>query len=211
MNQIAVGNLIIHSPFCGPSRGTVRAASVHLFPERDCHEKETCHLNRKVESSFSSPGGFVGLGTMSNGSFPWLISPARWTDGPNPRDYWCRTKRRKEESFGVEMSTDCRHLKLISADGKIYQTEVVNAEATFDLIQSTPSRKAEPFNRWLAPAGIGWKESLGRPGNAPPASCQRGEDTIDVAAVNASGVNTSTEADHVQPRPPVKARSSETS
>ncbi len=75
------------------------------------------------------------------------------TDSPNPRDYWYRMKRREKESSGVELSTFCRQLKLTSADGKSYMTEVVNTESAFRIIQSIPSPKAEPFKRWLAQVG----------------------------------------------------------
>ena len=75
------------------------------------------------------------------------------TDSPNPRDYWYRMKRREKESSGVELSTLCRQLKLTSADGKSYTTEVVNTESAFRIIQSIPSPKAEPFKRWLAQVG----------------------------------------------------------
>jgi hypothetical protein len=75
------------------------------------------------------------------------------TDSTNPRDYWYRMKRREKESAGIELSTLCRQLNLASADGKHYETEVVNVEAAFRIIQSIPSAKAEPFKRWLAQVG----------------------------------------------------------
>jgi hypothetical protein len=72
------------------------------------------------------------------------------TESPNPRDYWYRMKRREKAASGVELSTFCRQLKLTSADGKAYETEAVNTESAFRIIQSIPSPKAEPFKRWLA-------------------------------------------------------------
>jgi hypothetical protein len=75
------------------------------------------------------------------------------TGSENPRDYWYRMKQRETQSSGVELSTFCRQLKLESADGKKYLTEVVNAESAFRIIQSIPSSKAEPFKRWLAKVG----------------------------------------------------------
>jgi hypothetical protein len=62
-------------------------------------------------------------------------------------------KRREKESSGIELSTLCRQLKLASADEKYYQTDCVNTEAAFRIIQSIPSTKAEPFKRWLAQVG----------------------------------------------------------
>ncbi len=75
------------------------------------------------------------------------------TESSKPRDYWYRLKKREKESSGVELSTFCRQLKLVSSDGKKYQTEVVNTENAFRIIQSIPSPKAEPFKRWLAKVG----------------------------------------------------------
>ncbi len=78
---------------------------------------------------------------------------AALTDSDNPRDYWYRMKQREQETSGIELSTFCRQLKLTSSDGKSYQTDCVNTEAAFRIIQSIPSPKAEPFKRWLAQVG----------------------------------------------------------
>jgi DNA-damage-inducible protein D len=78
---------------------------------------------------------------------------AALTDSENPRDYWYRMKRREEESTGFELSTLCRQLKLPSADGKSYETDCVDTESAFRIIQSIPSPKAEPFKQWLAKVG----------------------------------------------------------
>lgn len=75
------------------------------------------------------------------------------TDSEKPRDYWYRMKKRETAASGVELSTFCRQLKLPSADGKQYLTEVSNTEGIFRIIQSIPSPKAEPFKRWLAKVG----------------------------------------------------------
>ena len=85
------------------------------------------------------------------------------TDSDNPRDYWYRMKRREKESTGIELSTLCRQLKLAAVDGKSYQTEVVNTEAAFRIIQSIPSPKAEPFKRWLAQVGYERVEEIENP------------------------------------------------
>jgi len=68
------------------------------------------------------------------------------TDSDKPRDYWYRMKQRKKESSGVQLSTFCRQLKLTSSDGKQYQTEVVNTENAFRIIQSIPSLPAKTKN-----------------------------------------------------------------
>jgi len=75
------------------------------------------------------------------------------TESTKPRDYWYRLKKREKEGSGVELSTNCRQLKLESTDGKKYNTECANTEGMFRIIQSIPSPKAEPFKQWLAKVG----------------------------------------------------------
>ncbi len=57
------------------------------------------------------------------------------TDSDKPRDYWYRMKHREKQATGTELSTLCRQLKLESADGKKYLTEVVNTENAFRIIK----------------------------------------------------------------------------
>ncbi|MBU3912989.1 MAG: Bro-N domain-containing protein [Nanoarchaeota archaeon] len=75
------------------------------------------------------------------------------TESENPRDYWYRLKKREQETSKIELSTFCRQLKLKSGDGKEYETDCANTEGIFRIIQSIPSKKAEPFKRWLAKVG----------------------------------------------------------
>src|SRR3990167_9789035 len=75
------------------------------------------------------------------------------TDSVNARDYWFKMKIRVKTEDKIELSTICRQLKLISSDGKKYNTDCANTETLFRLIQSIPSPKAEPFKRWLAQVG----------------------------------------------------------
>jgi len=75
------------------------------------------------------------------------------TESSNSRDYWYRLKKREFDSSGNELSTFCRQLKLRSADGKYYNSDCANTESIFRIIQSIPSKKAEPFKRWLASVG----------------------------------------------------------
>ena len=74
------------------------------------------------------------------------------TDSSNARNYWSMLKKREFE-HGIELSTFCVQLKLPSSDGKSYETDCANTESLFRIIQSIPSRKAEPFKRWLAKVG----------------------------------------------------------
>jgi hypothetical protein len=75
------------------------------------------------------------------------------TDSVNPRDYWHKMKKRVSEEEKAQLSTICRQLKLMSADGKNYSTDCANTEGILRIIQSIPSPKAEPFKRWLAKVG----------------------------------------------------------
>jgi len=75
------------------------------------------------------------------------------TDSENPRNYWSMLKTREREGSGIELSTNCVQLKMASSDGKEYETDCANTEGIFRIIQSIPSKKAEPFKRWLAQVG----------------------------------------------------------
>jgi len=74
------------------------------------------------------------------------------TDSSNPRNYWNMLKSREQE-HGVDLYTNCVQLKLPSKDGKSYETDCANTESLFRVIQSIPSKKAEPFKQWLAKVG----------------------------------------------------------
>ena len=71
------------------------------------------------------------------------------TETDRPRKYWSdlKTKLKKE---GSELSEKIGQLKMQSADGKFYNTDIADTEQLFRLIQSIPSPKAEPFKLWLA-------------------------------------------------------------
>jgi DNA-damage-inducible protein D len=75
------------------------------------------------------------------------------SESENPRDYWYKLKVREQESSGIELSTFCRQLKLTAEDGKLRETDCADTEGIFRIIQSIPSKKAEPFKRWLAKVG----------------------------------------------------------
>jgi len=75
------------------------------------------------------------------------------TDSANARDYWFKMKQRARLEDGIELSTICRQLKLVSSDGKKYNTDCANVQSLLRIIQSIPSPKAEPFKQWLAKVG----------------------------------------------------------
>ena len=77
------------------------------------------------------------------------------TDQPDSRraaKYWSVLKIRIKRESG-ELTTICSQLKLKSSDGKRYNTDVANTEQLLRIIQSIPSKKAEPFKLWLAQVG----------------------------------------------------------
>ena len=74
------------------------------------------------------------------------------TDSENPRRYWSDLKR-KLEAEGSEVYEKIVQLKLPAPDGKLRLTDVADTEQVFRLIQSIPSKKAEPFKLWLASLG----------------------------------------------------------
>ena len=85
------------------------------------------------------------------------------TDSNKPRDYWYRLKQRVSEEEKIELSTNCRQLKLKSTDGKRYNTDCADTEGILRIIQSIPSPKAEPFKRWLAKVGSERIEEINNP------------------------------------------------
>ena len=69
-------------------------------------------------------------------------------------NYWAKLKQRLKEEGADQLLTNCHQLKLKSPkDGKRYLTDVANTEQLFRIIQSIPSKKAEPFKLWLAQVG----------------------------------------------------------
>lgn len=71
------------------------------------------------------------------------------TDSDNPRRYWSDLKRKLTKE-GSQLYANIVQLKMPSADGKLYKTDVASTEQLFRLIQSIPSPKAEPFKLWTA-------------------------------------------------------------
>ncbi len=74
------------------------------------------------------------------------------TDSDNPQTYWRALKKRLRDE-GNETVTNCNALKLPAADGKKRMADVADIEQLLRLIQSIPSKKAEPFKQWLAEVG----------------------------------------------------------
>ena len=74
------------------------------------------------------------------------------SDYEKARKYWNKLKQRLKEE-GSQLVTKCHQLKMTAQDGKKRFTDVANAEQLLRLIQSVPSKKAEPFKLWLAQVG----------------------------------------------------------
>ena len=74
------------------------------------------------------------------------------TESPRSRKYWNALKTKLKEE-GSQLSSIMGQLKMQSADGKYYKTDVTDTEQLLRLIQSIPSPKAEPFKMWLAKVG----------------------------------------------------------
>ena len=68
------------------------------------------------------------------------------------RKYWNKLKQRLKEE-GSELVTNCHQLKMRAADGKNRLTDVADTEQLLRIVQSVPSKKAEPFKAWLAMVG----------------------------------------------------------
>ena len=74
------------------------------------------------------------------------------TESKDANAYWRKLKQRLIAE-GNETVTNCHGLKMKAADGKRRMTDIANTEQLLRLIQSIPSKKAEPFKLWLAQVG----------------------------------------------------------
>jgi len=84
------------------------------------------------------------------------------TESENPQIYWRVLKKRLKDE-GNETVTKCNTLKMPAPDGKMRLTDVGNTKEIFRLIQSIPSKKAEPFKKWLAQVGYERIEEIENP------------------------------------------------
>lgn len=93
------------------------------------------------------------------------------SESAQPRKYWNDLKK-KLNNMGSELSEKIGQLKLQSSDGKYYKTDVLDTKGILRLIQSIPSKNAEPFKMWLANVG---SERLGEIAD-PEKAIVRGQD-----------------------------------
>ena len=106
----------------------------------------------------------------------WHASEEQWyfsivdvcqylTDSTDGRKYWNKLKQRLSEE-GNETVTNCHQFKLKAVDGKMRKTDCANTEQLLRIIQSIPSKKAEPFKLWLAKVGAERVEEIVDPEKA---------------------------------------------
>ena len=83
-----------------------------------------------------------------------VVSVLTESDYQTARKYWKNLKSRMlKEGSEIQLVTDCYRLKMVAFDGKMRDTDVGDTEQILRLIQSIPSKKAEPFKLWLAQVG----------------------------------------------------------
>lgn len=87
------------------------------------------------------------------------------TESTNATAYWRKLKQRLKEE-GNETVTNCHGLKMKAADGKMRLTDCATTEQLLRIIQSIPSKKAEPFKLWLARVGSERLEEMADPEKA---------------------------------------------
>ena len=89
------------------------------------------------------------------------------TESKNPRRYWSdlKIKLSDEEGFS-QLYEKIVQLKLTSSDGKKYNTDCADVETLLRIIQSVPSKKAEPVKQWLARVGYERMQELADPSTA---------------------------------------------
>jgi len=86
-------------------------------------------------------------------------------DFKRAKSYWTTLKNRLKGE-GSEVITKCDQLKMIAQDGKMRETDVAHVETILRLIQSVPSKKAEPIKLWLAKVGYERMQEMNDPEKA---------------------------------------------
>ena len=110
---------------------------------------------------------------LEDGTEVWVVTDiiSAITQSKNPRIYWGVVKNRMTKE-GNQSVTNCKQLKIQASDGKFYATDVMTREQIFRMLQSIPSKKAEPFKLWLAKLGNERLEEI----ENPDLAIQRGYD-----------------------------------
>ena len=87
-------------------------------------------------------------------------------DYQSARKYWNKLAQRLRDEGSGQTVTNCHQLKLESSDGKKYKTDVADIKTIFRIIQSIPSKKAEPIKQWLAKVGQERVQEMADPSTA---------------------------------------------
>lgn len=87
-------------------------------------------------------------------------------DYQSARKYWNKLAQRLRKEGSEQTVTNCHQLKLMSSDGKKYKTDVADIKTIFRIIQSVPSKKAEPIKQWLAKIGQERVQEMADPSTA---------------------------------------------
>ena len=87
-------------------------------------------------------------------------------DYQSARKYWKVLKGRLLKEGFNELVTNCYQLKLQADDGKMRKTDVADIKTIFRIIQSIPSKKAEPIKQWLAKVGQERVQEMADPSKA---------------------------------------------
>jgi len=81
------------------------------------------------------------------------------------RKYWNKLAERLKNE-GSELVTKCHRLKMLAQDGKMRETDVADVKTILRLVQSVPSKKAEPIKIWLAKVGYERMQEMSDPEKA---------------------------------------------
>lgn len=138
------------------------------MPQSEAIERIAKVTKQEVKDKKGKPGiaeGEMQIALFKGATVRQLFHDNEWffsvtdviaavTESTNPSRYWSELKAQLSEKEGFsELFDNIEQLKMPGADGKLYPTDAVNVETLFRIIQSVPSKKAEPFKRWLARVG----------------------------------------------------------
>lgn len=87
-------------------------------------------------------------------------------DYQTARKYWNKLAQRLRDEGSEQTVTNCHQLKLKANDGKMRKTDVADIKTIFRIIQSVPSKKAEPIKQWLAKVGQERVQEMADPSTA---------------------------------------------
>ena len=127
--------------------------------------------NYSLISNLEYKGKPIRRAKLEDGTEVWVVTDVvgAVTESKNPKHYWVVTKKRMKDE-GCEWVTNCDILKIKAADGKYYDTQVMTLPQLLRMLQSLPSKKAEPFRIFMAEAGY----TLIKEASNPALAIQRG-------------------------------------